>query len=641
MTLFDIAIKNIKKNFYNYFVYFFSMIFSIVIYYTFVSLQYNQQVATASATSAKIFYSFQSSAVILAIFSAIFIWYSNSFFTKKRKKEVGLYSLFGLRKRQIARMLFYENIVMGILALIFGILLGTLLSKLFSMILLNMMGTFVYIKFEIVPKAIIQTTIVFLIFIFIASIHSYSLIYRFKLIDLFKADSKKQKEPNPSLFLTFLGILILALCYYVAINAGVKLEFLSAFFGSLFLAILGTYVFFRSSLIWFLKRNKKNKNKFYKGTNIISTSQVLYRVKTNAVTLATLALLSAVTITAIGTVFSFVYMSDTAAKIASPFSFTVDYKNENVQNDLKNIIKDNNHKILNSVEGLEILKLEAKFNPKNSSGFFFFQNKSYVQLIKQSDYNKIADIKHFPKINLKNDKDAILFDGYYIGFGDFSFKDTDVTLMPNDRNINLKIIEDPYKKFVISASFADRVLVVKDDMYENLKDSSKIIKTSSYDISDQTDSEKLTNELVEFTKNNNIKFVDYYRPYKGTMESNGVLIFSGTFLGLVFLLSTGSIIYFKQLNEANEDKMRYKIISNIGISFKDIKKSISSQILTIFLSPLIIGLIHSTVAISKLSQLLGLSLVKPYLITSISYSVIYIIFYFLTVATYTRIIKQK
>ena len=158
MGLFDIAIKNIKRNFYNYFLYFVSMIFSIMIYFTFTSIQYNTQVQKIVGASIHFSIVFKAAAIVIAIFVTIFIWYSNSFFIKKRKKEVALYSLLGIRKKQIGKMLFYENIVMGIAALVAGILMGSLLSKVFIMLLVRLMGFSANIMFMIPLKAVINTS---------------------------------------------------------------------------------------------------------------------------------------------------------------------------------------------------------------------------------------------------------------------------------------------------------------------------------------------------------------------------------------------------------------------------------------------------------------------------------------------------
>lgn len=148
MTLSSIALRNIQRNFKDYFVYFASMIFSIVIYFTFKALQYNSQMEKGAEASKKISGAFQVSSVMLIIFVAVFIIYSNGFFTRKRKKEVGLYSLLGIRKRQIGKMLFYENMLMGLMSLIIGIAIGSVLSKLFLELLVSMMGLNLNVHFS-------------------------------------------------------------------------------------------------------------------------------------------------------------------------------------------------------------------------------------------------------------------------------------------------------------------------------------------------------------------------------------------------------------------------------------------------------------------------------------------------------------
>ena len=218
MTLFSIARKNIRKNFTNYFLYIASMIFSIVIYFTFVSLKYDDAIQASTDSSTKISSAFNGAAVVLMIFVAVFIWYSNSFFTKKRKKEVGLYSLLGVRKKQIGQMLFYENFIMGIIALIIGIVLGTLLSKFFVTLLMKIMGYEAMGNFVISPAAIINTIVVFIIITAITSIHGYRLIYRFKLIELFKAEQEGEKEPKASFLIAVFSIILLGIGYWLALQ---------------------------------------------------------------------------------------------------------------------------------------------------------------------------------------------------------------------------------------------------------------------------------------------------------------------------------------------------------------------------------------------------------------------------------------
>src|SRR5690606_5876652 len=174
------------------------MIFSIVIYFTFVSLKYDETISATTESSQKISSVFNAASVVLIIFVAIFIWYSNSFFTRKRKKEIGLYSLLGVRKKQIGRLLFYENFLMGIIALFIGILLGFVLSKFFASVLMKVMGYDVMANFAVSSAAIINTIIVFTLITVVTSFHGYRLIYRFKLIDLFQADKEGEERPRAS-----------------------------------------------------------------------------------------------------------------------------------------------------------------------------------------------------------------------------------------------------------------------------------------------------------------------------------------------------------------------------------------------------------------------------------------------------------
>ena len=256
MTLFNITLRSGKRNFHNYFIYFVSMVFCIMIYYTFASIGYNKQVADLAAQTMKVRTVFNAASIVLAVFVAMFIWYSNSFFTKKRKKEVALYSMLGVKKRQIGRMLFYENLIMGALALVAGILIGTLFSKLFVMILIHIMDFDVNIKFAISLKAIMSTIGVFLIVFVVASLHSYTLIYRFQLIELFKSEKVGQKEPKASLILAILSIIFIGAGYYIALTY--NFDKLSTLLVILVCTVIGTYMFFSSLILFIVKLSKKN-----------------------------------------------------------------------------------------------------------------------------------------------------------------------------------------------------------------------------------------------------------------------------------------------------------------------------------------------------------------------------------------------
>ncbi|MEH7303468.1 FtsX-like permease family protein, partial [Neobacillus drentensis] len=310
MTLYSLASKNIKKNIRQYLIYLNSMIISISIYFTFVSLEYNNQLLGSTVTLGKMESAFHVASIVLMIFSAIFIWYSNSFFTRKRKREIGLYSLFGMSKRKVAQLLFFENLIIGALALILGISMGLLFSKMFMMIIFKLMNFSLEVTFTISQSALIQTIVIFLIIILITSIHSYRVIYRFSLAELFKAERIGERRSTPSIVTSFLAIACIVSGYILVMNPG-ELNVIAQtgirIITAVFLLIIGTYIFMHSLLAYLLFLLKKMNSVYYKGRNLLSVSQLMYRIKGNVLVLTVISLLSSITIVACVLTYSFYY----------------------------------------------------------------------------------------------------------------------------------------------------------------------------------------------------------------------------------------------------------------------------------------------------------------------------------------------
>ncbi|SKC86468.1 FtsX-like permease family protein [Maledivibacter halophilus] len=642
MTLFNIALKNIKRNFYNYFIYLVSMISSIMIYYTFTSIQYNEQVLTIVGLDRRIDVAFKASSIVIAIFTAMFIWYSNTFFTKKRKKEVGLYSLMGIRKKEIGRMLFYENILMGILALGAGIFMGTLLSKVFVMLLIKLMGFYVGVKFTIIPKAIINTIITFAILFFITSIHGYTIIYRFKLVELFKADKKGEKEPKGSIIFAILGIGLIVGGY--ALYLLPKFPSLFSILGTLIIVVIGTYFFFSSFVIFMIKLGKRNNNQYYRGTNMIRISQLLYRIKGHSRTLATIAVLSATTLTAMGVTASFYYDFQSEIDSNYPFSYAFISNDENLNKKVEGIMKKYpQNAVINSVE-FEFVQVRGKLPRANK----YKQEQETINIISESKFNEIAQIRGFDeKINLANMEEAVIIDEFY----NKSIKDgyigkTGELYLGNEKK-QFKVVDNKFYS-LLNRHMVFNILVVKDEIYNEHYNKDNIIFGKAYINGNQKNSEELTEELTKLLTRTNMKkdeigrqFTSYYYNYKEGLISSGLTVFIGAFLGLVFLLSTGSIIFFKQLSEASDDKGRYKILRNIGVSKKEIKISIAKQMFFVFLLPLAVGIMHSLVATALLNKILNVNLAIPLSLSMGAYTIIYMVYYILTVNSYDKIVNSK
>lgn len=647
MGLLDIAFKNIKRNFYNYFLYFASMVFSIMIYFTFTSIQYNTQVHKVVGASINFSTVFRAAAIVIAIFVTIFIWYSNSFFIKKRKKEIALYSLLGIRKRQIGTMLFYENIFMGIAALLAGIFMGSLLSKLFIMLLIRLMGFSANISFMIPPMAILNTVVVFIILFLITSIHGYRLIYRFKLIELFKAESQGEKEPKTSVFRSILSVLFISGGYFIYTKR-LNSFGIFAILITLILTIIGTFMLFSSLTLLVIKLSKKNERTYYKGINMIGISQLLYRIKGSARTLATIAILSATTLTAVEISSSFYY--DLSVDLQKNYGFTYAYASNDKALDKKVedvIAKYPNNKLIASLD-MNFAKVKGQWPDlaKEASKDQTYDASFYI--ISESNYNEIANMRGLKdRIKLKNSSEAAVFSQILNFTSKYDYVGKTIRISENNEEQPMKITA--FKNYALSNSGMMRnAVVVKDDVYIKYITKDNAFRVRGYITDNKKDSEGLTNELTSLLSQEILqsdeefyKFTSYYSQYKEGLVFSGLIIFISAFLGLLFLAATGSIIFFKQLSEANDDKNRYKILKNIGVTNKEIKNSIGKQILIVFALPLVIGIMHSLVASSLLSKLMRVNLTLPIILTVGAYTVIYMIYYFLTVSSYYSIVSSE
>lgn len=645
MSMFQLALKNVKRNFYNYLMYFLSMIFSVIIYFVFRSIQYNGDVEKLAGGSRFISSAFNGASIVLIIFITIFIWYSNSFFIKKRKKEVALYSMMGVKKKQIGRMLFYETLTMGFIASVIGVFLGSLFSKLFIDLLVNVMGISATIKYSISYMAIIKTVVAFSAIFIVASIHGYSLIYRFELIELFRAQSKAEKPPKASFIALIIGILLIGFGYYVALNAltpnffikGVTMMFI-ALFGSI---IVGTYLFFKNFTAFVVKIFKNNEAYYYKGINMIGVSQLQYRFKTNARTLTIIALLSASTLAAIGSSYSLYYMNEKSVRISNPFDVQFVENNKEKIDIRKMVGTENIKRDLN----LNLLRIGAEYKSGGRPPMKLYEKADdIIYVISQKNYNDaIHELnKDEFKVNLTTKNEAYLLDSTESSIFKGEYKNTKYTLNLKDKVFNLNVIDR--KKFDITNSrVAGLVAVVSDETFKELYRDENLIKVSSIILKEGK--EKVVSSNIKKSINDKsvyeIGLASFYDEYNEGVKALGLMLFISGFLGVIFLICTGSIIYFKQLTEANEDKPRYEVLRKIGVKNKEIKATIRRQVLVIFLLPLILGISHGSFAILTIAKILGFNYIVPVVISFGAYILIYGVYYILTVREYYNIISKK
>jgi putative ABC transport system permease protein len=640
MTLFSLAAKNIKGNFSSYLVYFISLVFSMVIYFTFVSLQYSEKIQENILLSDTMNFMFMAASFVLIIFAAVFIIYSNSFFMRKRKREVGLYSMLGLRKKTIGRMLFYENLIMGILALAVGILFGTILSKLFSMILIHLMGSTSEIDFGFSIEAIAQTAIVFIVIILFTSIQGYRLIYRFKLIELFNASKKGEQVPKASLLSSTMGILLLAVSYWLILRSfpeELTIEYIQLNYGTaLIILIIGTHLFFQSVTVSLLKMKQKKKGSYYKGTNLIETAQLIFRLKGNARTFTLIAILSAATISFFGATYGGYYGNERQSKEDVPFSYSHLSQGDTFDAEIESIIKeDRNHPV---TAQLTIPVVEAK----GKLSFTLDYLTDPVKIISEETFNSVSSaLDREDTVSLSGNEAAVI-KPRLTKFTDNDFQGETIDL-DSAMDEKLELI-DMVGGNVLPFDYPDFFVVVSNDRFEQLANESAPLVYKAYEVVDEQTTAETSKKLNSLFSKDFQTSSTYYLEYKEGKEGNALNLFIMGFLGLVFLAATGSIIYFKQLTEANEVKPQYEILRKIGVSRKEVSKSIQKQTLFVFGLPLVVGVIHGAAILhftsNFLSNLIGASMFVPMLTAMLAFIGIYLLYYLLTVKTYNRIVNK-
>lgn len=610
------------------------MVFSIVIYFTFVTLKYSDTIAEKTASSQKLDSLMSGAAVILIFFVAIFIAYSNSFFMKKRKKEVALYALLGVRNRQIGFMLFFENLLLGLVSLVMGVVLGFLCSKGFMTILIHLMGYDVIAPFTFSGSAALNTAIVFLIIFLVTSFQGYRLIYQFKLIDLFHASKKGEVAPKPSMIVAILGVLLIAIGYWLAMQdlftskVWQKVGFLMTALIILSTVIVGTFLLFHSVTGFVLAVIKKNEKWLWKGLHIMTISQLLYRIRGNARTLTVIAVLSATTVTAGGAVYGLYYNTNDQVMTADPNTFMYQQTDAKSDQQVSNVLSDTKYD-----ENIEALSVTFNTKELNAASVFDSSDKRIYTVINEKTYNKLAAVQNKEELHVNADNAVILDIGYDKRFSP-KYKGKTITT-ENNSAITFQSFKT---QTVLNAGTAGIAVVVSNDQFKVLQKEGEALKYRVIGVDKaSTDlSKKIAKQIPE-----EALFSSAPQDFQRSIEGVGSLLFIGSFLGLVFLAATGSIIYFKVLTEAEEDKSQYNMLHKMGVSAKEMRKSIASQVFVIFFVPLSVGLLHSVVALKAFSSLLMMDLAKPVMIWMIAYTVIYGLYYILTVASYNRIITQN
>ena len=593
--------------------------------------------------------------VIVVFFSIIIVSYSYRFLLKQRTREFGLYNILGLNKRQISTISFWELVIAFFLTVITGTIVGLILSQFLFLIFTKIIGAS-YFNLGISVFAIGLSVLTFFIIFCLLMMFAFATIRKHSAISLLKDNSRSEREPRGRMIVSILSIVCLGTAYYMAITIKNPLVALMSFFIAAFLVIIGTYCLYMGVTIFVLKRQKANKAYYYKPEHFITTSSMLYRMKTNAVGLANITILVTMTFVTIATsVALYVGVQDVITDLFPKNTDVKVFGNDITENKSKldRFINDNQldkktrstySSFTTSTDFKANQTKHVKITTENSV------TKDYAALLFVTRKDMIALGNSLPEVN----NDQVLM---YNVQGSRDIKTMDwygQQLSVIKVSGKLKHVTNPY---TVANAY---IMVVKDDQellkLTDLFNKSNVIKskdgsTTSQTITINTDtlfdlSEK--NQVAIQAKDSETIRISTETEIRQMMNSlTGGFLFIGFMLGITFILGAALIIYYKQLSEGAEDKRSYRILQEIGLTKKEVKKAIDSQVLIVFFMPIVVSIIHFSAAflmIEKLIKLFGVSntssIATVSLITIAIISVIYYLIYRKTSKIYYHIVER-
>ncbi len=663
----SLALQNIRKNGKFYLPYILTIIGTVTGFYIISAIASDEGVAKLRG-AAYVELMMSLGINIIGIFAVIFLLYTNSFLMKRRHKELALYNMLGMEKRHIAWILCYESLYVALIGIVGGLLCGILLHKLVSLALFKLLRFDIPFGFTISTAAIKASTILFASIIGITLLFNLVRIRKAKPIELLRSSSAGEKEPKTKWLLALIGVLSLGAGYYIALTTKTAIQALTIYFLAVFLVIVGTYCLFTAVSIVVLKQLRRNKKLYYKTKNFIGISGMLYRMKQNAVGLANICILSTMVLVMVSGTLSLYLGTEDMLDSFYPgqiiSEITINTEAENVFQ--KDIMVENINDIISKNNG-SISRLEEytflSFVVGRGENYYHTNvekslNADYVQLcfITEEDYMKLTG----KKVELKENE--ILF------FSDTMKDKENIRIESGDYSFDFTIVEH-LNSFPTTGGLTSIVDtgygVVKDEavlqtLYEGQKSAygemASNLKWIAIIDTDQKEEIqiKCAEEISSLSSANGIG--DYSFLYVTTRAQNsyevyamtGGFLFLGLFLGFLFNMATVLIIYYKQISEGYEDKERFEIMQKVGLPKKDIKHSISMQILIVFFAPLVVSAIHVAFDFRLMIRLLSLfSLTNNGLTmlctlgTLLGFAVIYGIVYWLTARTYYKIVSAE
>ena len=614
---------------------------------------------------------------VIAIFSYIFIFYTNSFISKRRKKEIGIYNILGMEKRHIGRVLALETVFVAVITILGGLAAGIVFSKLVLMLLYRILGFDETVMFYITGSGIRTTLVVFGILYVLTLIYNLMQITFAKPVELLRGGNVGEKEPKTKWLMAIAGAACIVTAYYIAITTENPIKVLTLFFVAVLLVIAGTYFLFTAGSIAVLKMLRNNKNFYYNKKHFAAVSGMLYRMKQNAAGLASICVLSTMVLVMVSTTVSMFagVQDELAARYPQEITLYSTYDNvfegkDDVTDLVKQTIADQGRTIENecSYRYLLLLLKQNDTSFEAASQDTWTSDLAMVNVVTRDDLIALDD-------RFTEENTSLPQSGTVSVYGSKAYDADTITILGKEFQVGESCVFTIDKDMYASLGFNDDYYVVVDSL-DTLKDIFALANTdnritsyrgvSGYDI-DGTTAEKIAcadavneaiqdaNEKAGLNKEDTVTngLTSRYMESRSANENEfyslyGGLFFLGVFLGIMFLMVTVMIIFYKQISEGYDDKQRYEIMEKVGMSNEEVKTSIQSQIRMVFFLPIVTAAIHVAAAfpmINRLLMLLNLTNTRLFviclIITILIFTVIYYIVFKLTSRSYYKIVGNQ
>ncbi|ORJ27996.1 FtsX-like permease family protein [Streptococcus oralis] len=655
-----LAVSNLIKNRKLYYPFALAVLLAVTITYLFYSLSLNPNIGkirggeTISMTLAL-------GMVVVTIASGIIVLYANSFVMKNRSKELGVYGMLGLEKRHLISMVFKELLIFGSLTLTAGLGLGALFDKLIFALLLKLMKMKVELVSTFQPIVFILVLIVFgAIFLGLIFINAFR-IARMNALQLSREKASGEKKGRFLGLQTILGLISLGAGYYLAVTVENPLSAVLIFFVAVLLVILGTYLLFNAGITVFLQILKKNKRYYYQPNNMISVSNLIFRMKKNAVGLATIAILSTMVLVTMSAATSIFKGSETFKKVMNPHDFGITGQN---------VEKEDINKLLDqyaSDKGLTVTKKEvltySNFGVANQEGtkltifekgqnrvqpktiFMVFDQKDYENMTGQKLALSGKEVGLFTKNKaLQGQKELTLNDQTYTIKeeikNDFIFEH-----VPNQYNI----LTSDYNYLVVPDLKAFLDQYPNSSIFNQYYGGMNVTASEEEQLKIADDYSKFVNNFNrELNKEGSYVYGSNLADSSAQVSALfGGVFFIGIFLSIIFMVGTVLVIYYKQISEGYEDRERFIILQKVGLDQKQIKQTINKQVLTVFFLPLLFAFLHLAFAYHMLSLILKvIGVLDATMMLTVTLSIcaifliVYVLIFMITSRSYRKIVQM-